>query len=121
MLTFRRTTTIVVLSTAVSLANATAFNALHSFDFNTVGNAEGWNPTNTSFTVANGTATGTATSGDPQFARASLSFPGNASSGILIRYRGSINGNTQLFWGRTGADNYSADRRITVNYSGNGE
>ncbi len=40
---------------------------------------------------------------------------------MLIRYRGSHNGNTQLFWGRTGADNYSGTRVITVNYSGNGE
>lgn len=101
--------------------SAAAFNALYPFEFNTAGNAEGWTPTNATVTVNSETASGTATSGDPQFAKSPFSFPGNASSGVLIRYRGSHNGNTQLFWGRTGADNYSADRVVTVNYSGNGE
>ncbi len=99
--------------------SATAFNALHSFEFNTAGNAEGWVPTNATVSVTNGTASGTDTSGDPQFAKI-LSFPGNASSGVLIRYRGSQNGNVQLFWGRSGADTYHADRSVTVTYSGNG-
>jgi len=101
--------------------SASAFNALHSFDFNTTCNSESWSPTNTSLSVSNGTASGTATSGDPQITRTGFGFPGNASSGVLIRYRCNTNGNTQLFWGRTGADNYSAGRSVTVNYSGNGE
>jgi hypothetical protein len=104
-----------------AVPHATAFNALHSFDFNTAGDTEGWSPTNTSFTATNGAAAGSATAVDPQFARAGFSFPGNASSGVLIRYRGSHNGNTQLFWGRTGDDNYSSARVITQPYYGNGE
>ena len=110
-----------VILLVATTPHASALNALHSFDFNTPSNAEGWAPTNTSFIVSNGTATGTATTGDPQVARSGFSFPGNASSGVLVRYRGSHNGNAQLFWGRTGADNYSADRVVTVNYPGNGE
>ena len=107
---------------AISAPNASAFNALHPFEFNTAGNAEGWTPANTSFVVSNGTASGTATSaGDPQVAKNPFNFPGNASNGVLIRYRGSHNGNVQLFWGRSGADTYSADRVVTMNYSGNGE
>ncbi len=99
---------------------ASALNALHSFDFNTAGNVEGWSPTNATVSVANSTAAGRATAGDPQFAKAGFSFPGNASSGVLIRYRGTANGDVQLFWGRTGADSFSASRVITLNYSGNG-
>lgn len=106
---------------AISAPNASAFNALHPFEFNTAGNAEGWTPANAAFVVNNGTAAGTATTGDPQVARSGFNFPGNASSGVLIRYRGSHNGNVQLFWGRSGADAYSADRVVTMNYSGNGE
>ncbi len=102
-------------------SNALAFNALHSFDFNTAGNAENWVPTNASLAAANGTASGTATLADPQIARAGLNFPGNASSGVLMRYRGSANGDVQLFWGRTGSDNFSASRVVTFNYTGNGE
>jgi hypothetical protein len=113
--------TIAALALVVTASHASAFNALHSFDFNSAGNAEGWTPTNTSFIVSNGTTTGAATSTDPQFARSTFSFPGNASSGVLIRYRGSVNGNVQLFWGRTGADSYSGTRVISQNYSGNGE
>ena len=84
---------LICLLTSASLLKAGDFNALHSFDFNTEGNAEGWVPANTSFNVANGIAGGTATTGDPQFSRTGFSFPGNASSGVLIRYRGSQNGN----------------------------
>ncbi len=113
----------LTLSIAVAtIAQATAFNALHSFDFNTAGNLESWVATNTTFVVANGIASGTASTGDPQVSRIlSPNFPGNASSGVLIRYRASTNGNTQLFWGRSGGDNYTAGRSVTVNYSGNGE
>ncbi len=111
--------TILLIATTL---NVSAFNALYSFDFNTAGNSESWMPTNTSFSVANGTASGTATTGDPQIVRTTgFNFPGNASSGVLIRYRGNTNGNTQLFWGRNGANTFSGDRVITVNYSGNGE
>lgn len=39
---------------------ASAFNALHSFDFNTAGNTENWLPNNTSFSISGGTASGTA-------------------------------------------------------------
>ena len=105
---------------AVAAPDAIAFNALHSFDFNAAGNTEGWTPANATVTASNGTTSGTATAVDPQFARSGFNFPGNASSGLLIRYRGSDNGNVQLFWGRSGADNYSATRVVTLDYSGNG-
>ncbi len=102
-------------------SRASAFNALQSFDFNSAGNAQSWIPTNTTFSVNNGTASGTATGGDPQFANTIPSLPGNASSGVLIRYRGSTNGNVQLFWGNSAANNFSGTRVVTVPYSGNGE
>ena len=113
--------TATVAFAAAVIADAAPFNALHSFDFNTPGNAEGWSPVNANTTVASGTISGTATTDDPQFVRTGFSFPGNASSGVLIRYRGSHNGNTQSFWGHSTANNFSADRVITLNYSGNGE
>jgi hypothetical protein len=111
---------ILLLASALS---ASAFNALQSFDFETAGNAQSWASANSSLVVANGSASGTATTGDPQITRTGFNFPGNASSGVLIRYRGSTNGNTQIFWGRsgTGTDNYSATRSITLPYSGNGQ
>lgn len=105
---------------ALAGQGAYAFNALYPLDFDTAGNAEGWTPTNATVTVNSGTASGTATSGDPQFAKI-LSFPGNASSGVLIRYRGSQNGDVQLFWGHSTANDYSGTRVITLNYSGNGQ
>jgi len=105
---------------AAAAPKARAFNALHSFEFGTTGNTENWIPTNANLSVANNSAFGTATSGDPQLARSGYNFPGNASSGVLIRYRGSANGDVQLFWGRSGADTYSASRVVTLNYSGSG-
>lgn len=108
----------VFLTTSVC---SSAFNALNSFDFNTAGNAESWATTQASLTVSNGSAAGTASGSDPQLARTGFGFPGNASSGVLVRYRGSINGNTQLFWDRSGGDTYTAGRSVTVNYTGSGQ
>lgn len=110
----------LTLLVGVSFAQANSFNALNSYEFGTT--TESWTPIQTSFTVSNGIASGTATGGDPQIARRpSPNFPGNASSGVLIRYRGNTNGNTQIFWGRTGGDTYAAGRSVTVNYTGSGQ
>lgn len=64
---------------------------------------------------------GSVTAPDPQVVNNVPDFSGSASSGVLIRYRGNKDGNVQLFWGISGADNYSGSRAITVPYSGGGE
>jgi hypothetical protein len=100
---------------------ASAFNARHSYDFNTNGNAEGWSPVNATVSVANGTLSGAATSSDPQIVQGNVTpFLGNASNGLLVRIRASRNGNAELFWGTSSNNFYSAARRVTVPYSGSG-
>lgn len=112
-----------VLISACTTANASSFNALQSFDFK-VG-AEGWSGDGANISISGGTLSGTAINNDPQIQRgppaSGFDFLGNASSGVLVRYRGSQNGATELFWGRTGADSFSAERVVQVNYSGDGE
>jgi|GEM_PF-283608 len=100
---------------------ASAFNALASYEFETAGNTEGWIASNSSAGVAGGIVSGSVTAPDPQVANNVPDFSGSASSGVLIRYRGNMNGNVQLYWGISGADSYSGTRVVTVPYSGGGE
>lgn len=98
-----------------------AFNSLNSYDFETDGNQEGWTGNNASLSVSAGVLSGFVTAPDPQVVQAGFNFSGSASSGVLLRYRGSNAGNVQLFWGRSGADSYSASRVIITGYSGSGD
>lgn len=105
----------------LAAAPAMAGNVLQNYDFEVAGNAQGWTPANTSMVVSGGVLQGTATTADPQLANNVTDFSGSASGGVLIRYRGNTNDNVKLFWGRSGADNYSESRAVTLNYSGVGE
>jgi len=96
-------------------------NLLSSFDFETGGDAQGWAGVNAALSFADGVLSGSVTAPDPQVVQAGLNFSGSASSGVLLRYQGSTAGNVQLFWGRSGADNYSGTRVITAGYSGSGD
>ncbi|VGO14037.1 hypothetical protein PDESU_02594 [Pontiella desulfatans] len=101
-------------------ANGTP-NYRRGFEFDVAGNTEGWAANNAAISSAAGLFSGSATAGDPQVFKAGFSFPGSASSGVLVRLRSSVSGGVDLFWGRVGADGYAADRRINVGYSGSGE
>jgi hypothetical protein len=76
--------------------------AIESWDFETDGEAEGWEPTNQldGFTVADGALSATSTGGDPV-----LTFPGpmslDASAGatVEITMSSSTDGEGQVFWG----------------------
>ncbi len=104
---------------ALGQALATAFNALHPYEFDGA-DSEGWSPVNFSLGVAGGLLNGSVTAPDPQMIRIGPSFSGVASSGVLVRYRGSTNGSVQLFWGHQGADFFSAGRVATGSYTGDG-
>ena len=98
-----------------------AWNALQSWEFEAIGNTEGWSANHAALGVDGGVLSGSISAPDPQITRLDPDFSGSASSGILVRYRGSANGRLDLFWGRQGADNYSAARSVSVTYSGNGD
>ncbi len=51
----------------------------------------------------------------------SLSFQGNSSTQIRIRYRNTSNGPVHLFWGHSDHNKVSASRKLTVPYSGDGD
>jgi len=88
------------------------------WNFNTAGNAEGWSTANPSTpTIAGGLLSATATSGDPIVSKLNAAYvSGDLVKHVLIRYRGTATGGTQLFWGRVGATNFSAGRSITLSY-----
>lgn len=96
-------------------------NYRQGFEFDTGGDTEGWTAANATINASAGLLAGSVTGGDPQILRAGFSFPGSASSGLLIRLRSSVNGRVDLFWGRIGADSYAAERWVEVNYTGGGE
>lgn len=105
----------------LSAASTMAGNVLQTDEFEVAGNAQGWTAANTSMAVSGEVLQGTATTADPYLANNVTDFPGSASGGVLIRYRGNTNGNVQLFWRRSGADSYSESRAVTLNYTGGGE
>lgn len=88
------------------------------WNFNNAGNAEGWATTNSGTpTTAGGVLTATATSGDPMVSKLNAAYvSGDLVKHLLIRYRSTATGGTQLFWGRIGATNFSGTRVVTVNY-----
>ena len=104
-----------------ALQPATAFNALAPYEFESAGDTQGWSSNNANLGVAGGSLSGTVTAPDPQMFRGGPSFPGSASSGVLVRYRGSKDGSVQLFWARSGSNFFSATRVITVPYTGSGD
>jgi V8-like Glu-specific endopeptidase len=89
------------------------------WDFNTNGNSEGWlsaNPANA--TVANGVVTATVTSNDPQISKGNAVYvSGNLAKRILVRYRSSATGTTQLFWGRVGSPGFAGAKSTSLAYS----
>ncbi|MGB1129184.1 MAG: hypothetical protein ACPG4K_03970 [Haloferula sp.] len=104
-----------------ALPSASAFNALAPYEFESAGDREGWSSNNANLGVAGGSLSGTVTAPDPQVFRSGPSFAGSASSGVLVRYRGSKDGPVQLFWARSGSNFFSATRVVTVSYSGSGD
>ena len=90
------------------------------YDFKTDGNTESWNENNVSNLDATlGVLAGTADTTDPQVTRSGLSLSGTGHTQVTVRMRSSsINGEVQLYWGRTGAGGFSGDRVASLNYSG---
>jgi hypothetical protein len=116
-----------VFSAGILLASAaigwsqSALNFRQGFEFSSGGDTEGWTAANASITAASDLLAGSVAAADPQVFRTGFSFPGSASSGLLVRMRSSVNGRVDLFWGRAGADGYAAERRVSMSCTGNGE
>lgn len=104
-----------------AIALGGSFNALHSYDFNAPGVLHGWGAVNATVAVADGLVAGESTSEDPQLVNNTVNFLGNASTGILIRYRGSHSGQVTLFWGTAVANTYAAERALPVPYTASSE
>jgi hypothetical protein len=87
------------------------------WDFNSSGNREGWSTANPATpTVANGVLTATVTSNDPQVYKSAACYvSGNLAKHLLVRYRSTAAGNSQLFWGRIDAGGFSGVRSSTSN------
>ncbi|MDF7824500.1 sialidase family protein [Pontiellaceae bacterium B12227] len=90
--------------------------------FDVDGDVGGWTLTRLVGTnVTNGVLQGTPSSNDPQIKRTDLSFYGNLVSSIVVRMRAEVNNSrVDLYWGTSAANAFSADRKVTVNYTGNG-
>ena len=90
-----------------------------AFEFNAAGTdpAEGWTGLNTGagMTVGDGLFQGAASSSDPQFLRSGLSINGSTLTGLLFRYRASVAGGVQLFWGYNGGG-FNAIQSRTASY-----
>ncbi len=90
------------------------------WNFNTT--LEGWataNPTVASIT--NGMISGTVTSNDPQVSKGSAVYvSGSLAKHLLVRYRSTATGSCVLYWGRIGANGFSATRISSASYTAAG-
>lgn len=88
-----------------------------AFEFHPIDSLDGWTSNNTSVSVTDGLISGTASSNDPQLQRTGFEFAGSEINEIRIKLRASSSGTVQFFWGHAGADNYSATRRLDLDYN----
>jgi hypothetical protein len=86
------------------------------WNFNT--SLEGWTTANP---VVSGVVNGmisAAAAPDPQVAKGSAAYvSGNLAKHMLVRYRSTASGNSQLFWGRIGAAGITGARSVTTAYT----
>ncbi|MCF7816678.1 MAG: hypothetical protein K9M54_02250 [Kiritimatiellales bacterium] len=115
--------TAVFGSAATAPATVTLSSLSREWFFETNGDFEGWTAANLAgATVAGGFVSGTASSIDPQLYRTDLSFPGSSAASVTLRMRAPTNNvPVDFYWGTTGTNTFHGARRITVNYTGNGE
>jgi len=104
----------------VQSGSMAATNTLFNYEFGAAGNTEGWTAAGASLSVSNNLLYGLVSGGDPQILHTGYSFAGSSSTGVLVRMKCSVNGNTDLFWARSGADTYAAGRRVGTSYTGSG-
>lgn len=90
-----------------------------AFEFNLDGDFEGWDGTNniTDPIVAAGLLSGKTVTGDPFRTNTNLQFPGSDVPVLLIKLEASQSGSVELFWGITGANNFSGTRRLSRTYA----
>jgi hypothetical protein len=89
-----------------------------AFEFNTDGDFEGWTGGNqiTGPIVSGGAFRGTTDTVDPKRVNTSFGFDGSYITGIFIRLEAANTGTVELFWGREGANNIVAERKVEQSY-----
>jgi autotransporter-associated beta strand protein len=87
------------------------------WDFGAAGNFEGWTTVNsTGAAVASGVLSAIAGS-DPQVSKSGAAYVSGAlAKHWLVRYRGTVTGTTQLFWGTTALGGFAGARSVNFNY-----
>ncbi len=116
--------TAVFGSAATGNPTITLANAPMTWNFNSAGTFEGWTTVNVdSSAVSAGVLSGTVqTNNDPQIIRANLNFSADGAPQVRVRMRVNASGTVpvDLFWANSSDDAFSGTRRVSVNYTGNG-
>ena len=111
-------------SAATGNATITLANAPLAWNFDSAGNFEGWTTTNIdSPAVSGGVLSGTVQSNnDPLIIRTNLNFSADGAPQVRVRMRVNVSGTVpvDLFWGNSSDDTFVGTRRVSVNYTGNG-
>ncbi len=91
--------------------------------FRTDNDPDGWTLANlTDTNVVDGVLKATPSSNDPQIKRTDLSFYGDQVAEVVVRMRADISSASVVFyWGNSSATGFSADRKLSAAYTGNGE
>jgi hypothetical protein len=93
-----------------------------AFEFNTDDDFQGWDGSSVQdLVLSDGFMSGASETDDPQLSNTSFEFDANSVPEIRIKFRADTNDGFQFFWGRVGADSFTSDRRLDLQYTGNGD
>ncbi len=89
-------------------------------EFNVTNNFELWGSFSgiTNETVTGGSMNAQSSNNDPMMVQSNMRVSGSAVPFLMVRMKCSQNGSAQFFWGRLGADTFTAGRSVTASYTG---
>lgn len=103
------------------LATITLPSTSRSWNFNTDGNFEGWQPTRVNnASVSGGSLRGEAQDGDPLIQRLNLNFSGGDVTEVRVRMRVNVSGNVpvDLYWGNWTSNTFTESRKVRIHCTG---
>ncbi|WPJ97118.1 trypsin-like serine protease [Coraliomargarita algicola] len=106
----------------VEISDGRAIRPAPAYRFDVGGDSEGWKFTKdiASTYVIGGALQGTTTGNDSVLTRSGVDFDADGVDSVLLRIRSSVSGVSEFFWGTTETPAFSAARKVSASYVGDG-
>ncbi|MDQ8195888.1 trypsin-like serine protease [Coraliomargarita sp. SDUM461004] len=106
----------------VEISDGRAIRQAPAYRFDVGGDSEGWKFTKdiASTYVIGGALQGTTTGNDSVLTQSGVDFDADGVDSVLLRIRSSVSGVAEFFWGTTDTPAFSAARKVSASYMGDG-